>query len=99
MNDQQRAGRIAHEALRARSQRIRVGITGLAGIVLIVGLITVALLRMSESATTAQANAVANGTQVEPQPAPRVAPPVEPLTELGVAPGATEQAAPPSQQQ
>jgi hypothetical protein len=80
MNDEQRANRIAAEATRARSQRLRVGVTGLFAITVIVGLATVLLSRLSESvaANTSQPAAAAVVKAPDPQ--------VEPLTELGVGP-------------
>lgn len=88
MNDQQRAGRIALEEARDRSTRIRVGLTGLVGILLIVGLASAMMSRLTANAN--QGPPVA-ATQAAAQ-AKADAEPVEPLAELGVAPGAPEAA-------
>jgi flagellar biogenesis protein FliO len=79
MNDQQRATRIAAEAARARSQRMRV-VTGLFAIAMIVGLATVLLSRLSESVASTGTQSSASVAAKAPDPQ------VEPLTELGVAP-------------
>lgn len=88
MNDQQRASRIALESVRARSQRIRVGVMGLCGILLIVGLASAMMTRLTESVEKAPASAARVGVPG----ATNSAAPVEPLIELGVSPGQPEEA-------
>jgi hypothetical protein len=87
MNDQQRAGRIALEEARDRSTRIRVGLTGLVGILLIVG-----LAGAMKSVFTPTADQVAPRTAAAQ--AKIDAAQVEPLAELGVAPAPQATVAP-----
>jgi hypothetical protein len=72
-----------HSERSVRMQRVRVGLTGLAIILLIVALSTIIYTRFNRqanlvSAGTAPTAAVENGTQVKPD---------EPLAQLGVLPG------------
>jgi hypothetical protein len=95
MNDQQRAGRIALEESRERSKRIRVGMTGLGGILLIVGLASAMMSRLTADAATAPQT---NVTQITgpsgAQPIQNESVTAEPLVELGVAPEAPQVAGP-----
>lgn len=88
MNDQQRASRIALESVRARSQRIRVGVTGLFGILLIVGLASAMMTQLSQSIEKTPVVVAKPGVAS----ATNTAAPVEPLVELGVSPGQPEEA-------
>ncbi len=65
-----------------RMQRVRVGLTGLAVVLLIIALAAAVFRRVDDQAGTSSAN---NSTQVLP---PSID---EPLAELGVAPGAAEE--------
>jgi hypothetical protein len=89
MNDQQRAGRIALEDSKERSKRIRVGLTGLCGIVLIVGLASAMMSQLTASVSKAP-GASASGNVAAPSAVAAQGEPVEPLAELGVAPGARD---------
>ncbi len=97
MNDQQRAGRIALEDSRERSKRIRVGVTGLAGIVLIVGLASAMMTQLTAQADKAQPAVIDAKTGPAATPVANQVAPVEPLAELGVAPGASGVAGPVTQ--
>ena len=68
-----------------RMQRIRVGLTGLAVVLLIIALAAAVFRRVDEQAGTT--NATINATASPPSAD-------EPLAELGVAPGAAEEEAP-----
>ena len=65
-----------------RMQRVRVGLTGLAVVLLIIALAAAVFRRVDDQAGTSSAN---NSAQVLP---PSID---EPLAELGVAPGAAEE--------
>jgi hypothetical protein len=84
MTDEQRAKRIIASNKREGAQRFRVGLTGLFGILIIVGLASAMMSRLSE-AVEGQAAPAAQSKKA----AAAAAPAVEPLVELGVAPAET----------
>lgn len=81
----------AAQAARERMQRIRVGVTGLAAVVLLLALATALATGVRRNAATEPRPPLAdNAANVQATPSNVIDPNAEPLAQLGVAPGATD---------